>query len=472
MKKFFLLLRFLHYNRSKIFIGIIFYFLSIANCFSQSGWVEYPAITNRVLTDIYFVDAYTGWVIGDSSIYKTTNGGVSWVRQNYNYITSTSLKSVKFLNVNTGFVAGGHHSGYYDFYYQYIFKTTDGGNNWYNIYNVQGSANCFINNIFLIDENTMYITCEGIAGMWATTGGVFKSTNGGVNFNSCVSLGQSNSVVFVNANTGWATAYFAADYGGEKGYILKTTNSGLNWFELYKDSLQLATKFNKIQFLNANSGFAIGYRNSKTRFFKTTNGGLVWDTVSYNHTKYGCLFFIDANTGWIGGGWYPDSSCVSRTTNNGLNWTLQKKNYITLLSNLYFVNNLTGWAVKSNSGIILKTTTGGITFVSKISEKIPLEYKLLQNYPNPFNPSTIIRYKIPESENGKWKMENGLVTLKVFDVLGKEIATLVNEKQSPGEYEVPFSINQFSGYQLPSGIYFYTLRAGDYVETKKMLMIK
>ena len=69
-------------------------------------------------------------------------------------------------------------------------------------------------------------------------------------------------------------------------------------------------------------------------------------------------------------------------------------------------------------------------------------------------------------------MENGLVTLKVFDVLGKEIATLVNEKQSPGEYEVPFSINQFSGYQLPSGIYFYTLRAGDYVETKKMLMIK
>ena len=388
---------------------------------------------------------------------------MNWIRQNYNYITSTSLNSVKFLNANTGFVAGGHYSGYYDFYYQYIFKTTDGGNNWYNIYNVQGSANCFINNIFLIDENTMYITCEGIAGMWTTTGGVFKSTNGGVNFNSSVSRGQSNSVVFINANTGLATAYFAADYGGEKGYILKTTNSGLNWFELYKDSLQLATKFNKIQFLNANSGFAIGYRNSKTRFFKTTNGGLVWDTVSYNHTKYGCLFFIDANTGWIGGGWYPDSSCVSRTTNNGLNWTLQKKNYITLLSNLYFVNNLTGWAVKSNSGIILKTTTGGITFVSKISEKIPSEYKLLQNHPNPFNPSTIIRYQIKESR---------FVTLKVYDILGKEIATLVNEKQSPGEYEVPFSINQFSGYQLPSGIYFYTLKTGDYVESKKMLMIK
>jgi hypothetical protein len=62
--------------------------------------------------------------------------------------------------------------------------------------------------------------------------------------------------------------------------------------------------------------------------------------------------------------------------------------------------------------------------------------------------------------------------LKVYNILGKEIATLVNEKLQPGEYELPFSINQFSGYQIPSGIYFYTLRAGDYVETKKMLMIK
>jgi hypothetical protein len=65
-----------------------------------------------------------------------------------------------------------------------------------------------------------------------------------------------------------------------------------------------------------------------------------------------------------------------------------------------------------------------------------------------------------------------MIVLKVYDILGKEIATLVNEKLQPGEYEVPFSINQFSGYQLPSGIYFYTLHAGDYKETKKMLYIK
>ena len=90
-------------------------------------------------------------------------------------------------------------------------------------------------------------------------------------------------------------------------------------------------------------------------------------------------------------------------------------------------------------------------------------YELKQNYPNPFNPSTIIRFRIKDAR---------FVTLKVFDMLGKEIATLVNEKLQPGEYEVPFSINQFSNNQLPSGVYFNRLTTGGFSETKKMILIK
>ncbi len=88
----------------------------------------------------------------------------------------------------------------------------------------------------------------------------------------------------------------------------------------------------------------------------------------------------------------------------------------------------------------------------------PREFALMQNYPNPFNPSTIISFQIPKS---------GLVSLKIYDVLGIEIATLLNEEKNPGKYEIDFNASYLS-----SGIYFYTLRAGNFISIKKMILIK
>ncbi|MCX6163749.1 MAG: T9SS type A sorting domain-containing protein [Ignavibacteriae bacterium] len=96
--------------------------------------------------------------------------------------------------------------------------------------------------------------------------------------------------------------------------------------------------------------------------------------------------------------------------------------------------------------------------IKQIGSTVPSEYKLYQNYPNPFNPSTIIKFQIKDSR---------FTTLKIYNILGKEVATLVNEKQSPGVYEVVFD-----ALNLPSGIYFYKLVAGDFVETKRMVLIK
>jgi hypothetical protein len=89
---------------------------------------------------------------------------------------------------------------------------------------------------------------------------------------------------------------------------------------------------------------------------------------------------------------------------------------------------------------------------------IPIEFALEQNYPNPFNPSTKISWQSPVGSQQ---------TLKIFDVLGNEVATLVDEYKPAGKYEV-----EFSAASLPSGVYFYQLRAGDYVQTLKMLLIK
>ncbi|MCK5088191.1 MAG: T9SS type A sorting domain-containing protein [Melioribacteraceae bacterium] len=99
-----------------------------------------------------------------------------------------------------------------------------------------------------------------------------------------------------------------------------------------------------------------------------------------------------------------------------------------------------------------------VNSIREIGSEIPNKYDLGQNYPNPFNPTTIINFSIPES---------GLVTLKVFNVLGQEVVTLVNEVKSAGTYEVDFDASQ-----LTTGMYVYTISSGNYSATKKMMLVK
>ena len=134
------------------------------------------------------------------------------------------------------------------------------------------------------------------------------------------------------------------------------------------------------------------------------------------------------------------------------------KIYICLISNVGFV--------VGDDGTILKTTNGGgLTSVTDDNTVIPNRIKLYQNYPNPFNPSTKIRFTIPSVGNS----QGNLVQLKVYDVLGKEIANLINEDKKTGDYEVIFNSEK---YNLPSGVYFYTLIYNNYHQTKKMLLLK
>ena len=100
--------------------------------------------------------------------------------------------------------------------------------------------------------------------------------------------------------------------------------------------------------------------------------------------------------------------------------------------------------------------------IKEINET-PGKFILYQNYPNPFNPSTNIKYQIPNSK---------FVTLKVYDVLGKEVETLVNEMQSAGTYEISWNARNGVSAAYSSGIYYYKLVAGNYTDTKKMILIK
>jgi hypothetical protein len=128
------------------------------------------------------------------------------------------------------------------------------------------------------------------------------------------------------------------------------------------------------------------------------------------------------------------------------------------MSAISFKNANFGTAVGAY-GTILRTTNGGISFVEKDNNStLPKDYTLSQNYPNPFNPTTTINFSVPKSE---------YVKIKVYDILGRDVVTLVNENKPVGNYKV-----EFNAGKLTSGVYFYRMESGSYSQTKKLLLLK
>jgi hypothetical protein len=187
---------------------------------------------------------------------------------------------------------------------------------------------------------------------------------------------------------------------------------------------------------------------------RTTNGGANWTSHSSGTSVY--LYgvsFSDANNGTAVG----VGGTIIRTTNSGISWIRQTSPTIGDLWGVTFTDSCTGTAVGS-SGRIFRTTTGGVTWVDDRNDILPKQFSLFHNYPNPFNPSTTISYQLTSSS---------FVTLKVFDLLGREVATLVNEEMKPGRYE-----KNFDASGLASGVYLYRLQADGFVEVRRLVLVK
>ena len=189
--------------------------------------------------------------------------------------------------------------------------------------------------------------------------------------------------------------------------------------------------------------------------FKTSDGGNFW--ISQISGTTSGLFSVacpNLNYGTVVG----TIGKILNTTDGGLNWIPQISNTTKPLYSVSFSDSLNGIAV-GEEGIILRTINGGVTSNENAKNNFVVkEFNLEQNYPNPFNPSTKIRYSIPEYS---------FVTLKVFNLLGEEIETLVNAEQSVGIYEATFDASNLS-----SGIYFYTLKTDNASFTKKMILVR
>jgi hypothetical protein len=187
---------------------------------------------------------------------------------------------------------------------------------------------------------------------------------------------------------------------------------------------------------------------------QTTNGGANWTQRT------------GGVTGWLRGVAHPgvnvvvivgDSGTILRSTDAGVSWKRQVSGTSRTLRGVFFPDPDHGTAV-GDSGTILRTSNGGATWVWETGDRMPASYGLDQNYPNPFNGASEIGFVIPDLVR---------VKLAVYDMLGREIATLVDETKVPGRYRFTIDAGRMS-----SGTYLYRLTAGSFVQTRAMVLIR
>lgn len=405
--------------RINIFIIIILFCGNSSLILSQ--WFELSSGTNEIINSVFFLDESIGWAVGNNVVLKTTDSGDNWTQIQL----SGNNNSVFFTNNYIGWVCNSDGK---------ILKTTDGGNNWVINYSLE---NLELTSISFLDENI------GIAAGYNRT--ILVTSDGGENWDERLSHSYDHLL---------KTYIYSADLMfviGGNGLVYKSTDSGENWDSL---NVGMPNALYGISFISPSTGFVFGCCGA---YFKTTDSGDTWENHDYITTG-DILYssdFVDVNNGWAVGelGW------LLKTTDAGDTWFENGPETNEEFRSIFFVNGNVGYVVGSN-GTILKTLNGGgsSTNISEDEKSNPVTFYLSQNYPNPFNPQTVIGFKLPVSGN---------VLLKVYNLLGKEVATLVNEYKPAGSYEINFDASTLS-----SGIYFYKLVTGSFSETKKMILLR
>jgi len=414
-------------------IRVVFIFGSIipslgvspVDCVAQFGWFQLNSGTTQSLKGVYFPNFGTGCICTDAgNILRTTNMGANWSSQQ---IYTQSLAAIQFTNQFSGYTVSSVDGT--------VMKTTNSGLNWFVQLLSPGPI------MYTLHFPSLYIGYTGGLG-----GRINKTTNGGDNWITVYNPNSSYiySIFFTDNNTGYA-AFF-------NGNLLKTTSGGFNWIPVRS----LSQSFTTVYFVDNNTGWLGG---SNGFLEKTTDGGASWSTQnSATAGTFWSIYFVNSNLGYACGGSQPSTlSFITKTTNQGANWTSQARPVNYALYSIFFTDSVTGYAVGYN-GTILKTTTGGVTYFEPISNEIPEDFRLYQNFPNPFNSNTKFRIQIAKAGN---------VQVIVYDAIGRVIENAVDQELKPGTYEI-----KLDGTNYPSGVYYYALLAGGYVETRKLILLK
>ena len=370
------------------------------------------------------VDSLTGWVTMQSvsptltsdatseGIFKTSDGGTLWTKDTTAFQGSGGRPMfIHFFDPKKGIVVGERNNNGLSSWE--IYTTTNGGTRWDSVPQVNIPPKVAGEQLmegfeYAATQKTFWFCTS------ASMGRVFRSTNSGLTWTAAAigsGYGRVHSIAFQDDSVGLACVFV-----GGNPTTVKTTDGGSSWSAIAPPSRPTP---HIIAHVPGTSGAYVVtghiWPGTLTGSAYTLDGGRSWTTVDSNPN--GPLAFAAPGCGWSAG--YDAAN----------------------------VNTIYGW-----SGIPL------VTSVPFYSEKMPREFALSQNYPNPFNPSTMIAYALPHRSR---------VTLTLFNALGQAVATLVNESKDAGSHEV-----RFNGSNLSSGVYFYRLQAGAFVEAKKFVLVR
>lgn len=378
-----------------------------------------------------------GWIVGaKGTILHTTNKGIAWSLQTVPEKTP-DLYSVAIYS-DTAVVAVGKKGS--------VVRSLDHGTTW-TASNDSGEpwTKNALYKLWIYDNFTGVATGK--------KGTVLKTTDAGITWKggSTLAIEKMTDIFFLDTATGWAV--------GKKGAMMKTTDGGTTWTAM-NDSGTPWTKVNlvRISFWNETKGFAIG---DKGTVLYTNDGGTTWSSYTVSSKiKFTNLAWIKENQAYAIG-------------KKGVVTMIEPMGYVSVtptnVKNDLFgisVSNATELWVVGKKGIILYGQPAAVfsrNDYEMVESSEITSYQLQQNYPNPFNPTTTIGFAMQSP---------AIVTLKIFNLLGQQVAVLANnELFDEGEHEI-----EFDAAHLPSGVYFYHLsgrnEAGFFTDVKKMMLLK
>lgn len=350
----------------------------------------------------------------------------------------------------------------------YLFRSTDSGITWSGLFDLFAYA-------WSLAKSNNNLYC-GLFTSSGQTASVYKSTNNGSDWlptaiaENIISLAASDSEIYTSTSSG---------------KIFLTTDEGVTWNQISNvfgylflsgsrlyaagSGLKVTTdKGNSWSLIHSNPGISVFAEDSIVFFgtqygeiFRSSDYGQTWLQVlhkpgAYVRSLFKYFDFVAAGT----------DSGLYISNDNGFNFAYRNDNLgRTMVTDIMYYDGYIYLSNGNYAGVpvaVWKRPVSELTSVYNIHSSPPYEITLMQNYPNPFNPSTKIRYSIPNTGTGLTRS-----VLKVYDTLGNEVATLVDDYREAGRYEI-----EFNSSDLPSGIYYYKLTAGNFSDVKKMILLK
>ncbi len=422
--------------------------------------IPFECIRAKVV-DLFIDPKIEGRIVAISTYYDVVvsmNNGSNWTYSALNTVVGSPFRCLSFTfnpnNSNEGYLAAETD----------LLKTTDRGVTWDSTKMFQGFSN--INYVVWHPFDSNVVFMSNFRPMFYETH-LFRSEDSG------------NSWAIVDTATEYERFVFNSHdpniiYGIQMySLIRKSTDGGKTWKTINNN---LVSKFDEVRVLEISKKkpdilycgqlYYEGY--DYWPLSMTLNGGESWERIDSTLLEidpHGSVMGILVDNNIDGRFYISYTGGLYLTEDNGKHF---QKIYSGKTGKIWSDNkNPETIYFNSDQGLLrfVDTVTVGI---DRIKNELPNNFVLEQNYPNPFNPSTTIKYSIPRSTEYYSVQQT---TLKVYDVLGREIATLVNKVQQPGNYEVLFDASSVNR-ELASGTYFYRLSAGNYSKTMKMILLK